>query len=73
MFEANTMDNQVSNEVSYQNLINIANNPILFRALDEETQQMLIDTIRIYTVDCLENISLDYHFKKAKERMNRGQ
>ncbi len=48
-----TDNNLVRNELSFQNLIAVANNKMLFEALDAQTQQELIMMIAAYTTACL--------------------
>ena len=48
---------QVSNEISITNLIAIANNPTIFNALDQDTQEKLIKIICGYTKACVSSIS----------------
>ena len=52
-----TDNNLVRNEISFTNLIAIANNKMLFDALDPETKQQLVKIIAIYTKGCIESIN----------------
>lgn len=54
--ECDTRGNQVRNEISIQNLIEIATNPELFNALDEKTKTELKHLIAVYTRECIDAI-----------------
>ena len=49
-------NNAVRNEIAFQNLIAVANNPVLFNALSEEAQKKLVSTIATYTEENLKAI-----------------
>lgn len=49
----------IRDEVSFTNLIQIANNPIIFSKLDAITQQQLIQILCAYTKGCVEAILKD--------------
>ena len=50
----------IRNEVSFTNLIAIANNPEIFEHLDREIQQRLIQVLCGYTKVCIDAILGDY-------------
>lgn len=56
-------NNATRNEIAFQNLIAVANNPILFGALSEETKQKLIETIATYTEENLQ--AIEYYRNSA--------
>jgi hypothetical protein len=49
-------NNATKNEIVFQNLIAVANNPVLMGALSEEAQKKLIATIAVYTEENLKAI-----------------
>ena len=51
-----TKGNDVRNELSITNLISIANNPILFGSLDDETKAKVVQIISAYTKQSVEMI-----------------
>ena len=55
--EGSYSTNILRNEISFANLIAIANNKELFQALDEVTQSQLVDVICAYAEGCIEQIS----------------
>lgn len=50
-------NNAVKNELVIQNLIAIANNPIIFQRLEKEVQHQLVATLLVYTEENLEAIA----------------
>ena len=49
-------NNNIRNEMAIENLIAIANNSVLFGALDSETKTRLVDFVKMYTKSCLDAI-----------------
>ena len=65
-------NNILRNEVAIQNLIAVANNSMLFDALDDETKVKLVDFIKMYTKSCLGAIEkYNYEDFEAKEEESR--
>lgn len=52
----NDKNNATRNEIAYQNLIAVANNPTLFNALSDGAKEKLIETIAAYVEDNLKAI-----------------
>lgn len=61
--------NDVRNELSITNLISIANNPVLFGALDEETKTKVVQIICTYTK---QNIEMIEKYSTYTATMNNG-
>lgn len=63
----------MSNEIAFQNLISIVNNPTLFNALDKEAQDNLIKIIASYAKLSIKSILVSgytYEEKKIRESLN---
>lgn len=59
--EAANSNNLLRNEVSFTNLIAIANNPAVFNSLDTTTQQELVKILCAYTRGCIDSILESYN------------
>ena len=60
----------ISNEISITNLIAIANNPVLFNALDQDTQNKLIKIVCGYTKACISSIMESNTSEAERIRVN---
>ncbi len=54
-------NNILRNEITFTNLIAIANNQTLFNSLDHMTQQELVKIIGAYTRGCIDSILKSYN------------
>lgn len=64
-------NNATRNEITFQNLIAVANNPTLFNALSEEAKAKLIETIATYVEENLK--AIEYYRNNDSSRVHKWE